>query len=88
MKWVCGSKILSVEPTEKGTLVMKWSDDSMRVFDPMPRLKGDFMDRLRDPGYFKKVRITEFGDVVEWPAGQDFAPESLYENSVLLSAAE
>ena len=67
---------------------MKWSDGSMRVFDPMPRLKGDFMDRLRDPGYFKKVRITEFGDAVEWPGGQDFAPESLYENSVLLSAAE
>lgn len=88
MKWVCGLKILSVEPAEKGTLVMKWSDDSMRVFDPMPRLKGDFMDRLRDPGYFKKVRITEFGDAVEWPGGQGFAPESLYENSVLLSAAE
>lgn len=88
MKWVCGLKILSVEPTEKGTLVTKWSDDSMRVFDPMSRLKGDFMDRLRDPGYFKKVRITEFGDAVEWPGGQDFAPESLYENSVLLSAAE
>lgn len=88
MKWVCGLKILSVEPAEKGTLVMKWSDDSMRVFDPMPRLKGYFMDRLRDPGYFKKVRITEFGDAVEWPGGKDFAPESLYENSVLLSAAE
>lgn len=88
MKWVCGLKILSVEPTEEGTLVMKWSDGSMRVFDPMPRLKGDFMDRLRDPEYFKKVCITEFGDAVEWPGGQDFAPESLYENSVLLSAAE
>lgn len=88
MKWVCGLKILSVEPTEEGTLVMKWSDGSMRVFDPMLRLKGDFMERLRDPRYFKKVRITEFGDAVEWPGGQDFAPESLYENSVLLSAAE
>ena len=88
MKWVCGLKILSVEPTEEGTLVMKWSDGSMRVFDPMLRLKGDFMERLRDPRYFKKVRITEFGDAVEWPGGQDFAPESLYENSLLLSAAE
>ena len=53
MKWVCGLKILSVEPAELGTLVMMWSDDSQRVDEPKPRLKGDVLDRVRDPAYFK-----------------------------------
>ena len=88
MKWSCGLKVLSVKPTDQDTLITEWSDGSVRVFNPLPRLKGDFMGRLKDPRYFKKVRITEFGDTVEWPEGQDIAPESLYENSLVLSAAE
>lgn len=88
MEWVCGLRVLSVKPTEEGTLIMEWSDGSVRVFNPMPRLRGDFMGRLKDPEYFKQVRITEFGDAVEWPEGQDFAPESLYENSLPLSLVE
>lgn len=88
MKWSCGLKVLSVRPTDENTLITEWSDGSVRVFDPIPRLKGDFMGRLKDSRYFKRVRITEFGDTVEWPEGQDIAPESLYENSLVLSAGE
>ena len=88
MKWSYGLKVLSVKPTDEGTLITEWSDGSVRVFNPIPRLKGDFMGHLKDSRYFKKVRTTEFGDTVEWPEGQDIAPESLYENSLVLSAAE
>ena len=88
MKWSCGLRILSVVPTEESTLITEWSDGSTRVFDPIPRLKGDFMGRLREPDYFRKVRVSELGDTIEWPEGQDFAPESLYENSLDLNVVD
>ena len=88
MKWSCGLRILSVVPTEESTLITEWSDGSTRVFDPIPRLKGECMGRQREPDYSRKVRVSELGDTVEWPEGQDFAPESLYENSLVLNVVD
>ena len=63
---------------------------SSREYDVKPFLKdcGPYFARLNDPDYFKKVRVSEFGDTVEWPEGQDIAPESLYEDSLVLGVAD
>jgi hypothetical protein len=33
---------------------------------------------LRDPDFFRQVRIHESGSTVEWPGENDYAPETVY----------
>ena len=73
MEWDVDCRVLSVKATDSFSIVAQWSDGS---------------SRLNDPDYFKKVRVSEFGDTVEWPEGQDIAPESLYEDSLVLGVAD
>lgn len=86
MGWTPALRILSVAPTDDFKLVVGWTDGSTRLFDPMPLVRGSFMGRLCDSAYFKRVRVTPNAVSVEWPEGQDFAPETLYERSAVLGA--
>jgi hypothetical protein len=40
-----------------------------------------WLDELRDPEYFRQVRVIEGGWGVEWPNEQDFSCDTLYLNS-------
>lgn len=37
-----------------------------------------WMQQLKDPDYFKRVKLNDGGNL-EWPNGQDFNPEALYD---------
>jgi Protein of unknown function (DUF2442) len=41
---------------------------------------GEVFEPLRDPEYFRQLRIEEFGISVEWPNEADIAPETLYDH--------
>lgn len=41
---------------------------------------GPVFEPLRDVEYFRKLRVTEFGDTIEWPNEADIAPETLYDH--------
>lgn len=86
-KWNVSCQVLGVEVSGGGTLVVRWSDGTLREYDPRPLIAAgsDYFSRLDDPGYFKQARVSEFGDTVEWPDGQDIAPEDLYEQSRILT---
>lgn len=90
MEWDIDCQVLSVEATDHFSVIVQWSDGSFREYDLRPLLEdcGPFFGHLRNFEYFKQVRVSEFGDTVEWPEGQDIAPESLYENSLVLDAVE
>ena len=47
--------------------------------DLWPLLKGPVFKPLRDPEYFKLVRVDPECKTVTWPNGADLAPEALYE---------
>lgn len=85
MNWTVDLKILAVHPTDDMRLVIDWSDGSRRVFDPHPYLAGDFMGKLSDPEYFNRVKPIAGGASIAWPDGQDFAPETLYEQAAAVS---
>ena len=89
LKWDVDCRVLSVKATDSFSVVAQWSDGSFREYDVKPFLEdcGPYFARLNDPDYFKKVRVSEFGDTIEWPEGQDIAPESLYEDSLVLGVA-
>lgn len=89
MEWDVDCLVQSVKATDSFSVVVQWSDGSVREYDMKPLLKdcGPYFGHLKNLEYFKQARVSEFGDTVEWPEGQDIAPESLYENSLVLSAA-
>jgi hypothetical protein len=42
--------------------------------------RGPVFEPLRDVEYFRRLRITEFHDTIEWPNEADIAPDTLYDH--------
>ena len=86
-KWDVDCQVVSVKALDGFELDISWSDGSLRRFDMKPFLTdcGEYFGRLNSADYFKRVRVSEFGDTVEWPEGQDVAPEMLYEESYFVN---
>jgi hypothetical protein len=40
---------------------------------------GPVFEPLRDPGYFRRLRLSKEGNTIVWPNGADIPPETLYE---------
>lgn len=60
------------------TLELLFLDETIQVIDFKPVIGYGWMKELLDPSYFNQVRINEGGNL-EWPNGQDFNPEALYD---------
>ena len=80
--------LLNVIPTSDYLLILHYSNYEVRVYDVKPLLNKGVFKKLKNIKSFYTVRIN--GDSVEWPnmlnnsMEIDIAPESLYEDSVLL----
>jgi len=76
-------RVSSVHANNDHTLMLLFANGERRSFDVKPYLgKGIFRD-LDDISYFKSVKV-EMGTVA-WPNGQDFCPDTLYEESIPIS---
>jgi len=73
-------KIVSATASDNHTLILRFNDDSVRRFDVKPYLDKGIFNQLKDLDYFKDFKIV-FG-TVQWKNEQDFAPETLYFESV------
>lgn len=72
-------KVTAVKPLENYRLELSFNNGQTRVFDVRPYLDKGIFTELRDPSYFRAVRVA-FGSVA-WPHEQDFGPDSLYVES-------
>ena len=71
--------VTEVKTEEPYVLHITFSDGTRRVVDVEPLLFGEMFEPLRDPEFFRRVRVDpELGTVV-WPNGADLSPEFLYE---------
>lgn len=59
------------------TIWLKFEDGSEGEIDLSGELWGPVFEPLRDPEYFSKFTIAEYGTIA-WPNGADLAPEFLY----------
>jgi hypothetical protein len=71
-------RITSVEPLEGFRLRLAFTDGLVCEVDLSDDLWGQMAEPLRDPDYFRQVRVdTELGTVV-WPNGYDLDPDVLH----------
>lgn len=75
-------RLISVRPHEDFRLHVVFVDGTagdvhLRAFIESPSTTGTLFEPLRDPGYFRQVRI-ELG-ALAWPNGADLAPDVMYD---------
>ena len=57
---------------------VRFEDGMTGEIDLASELWGPVFEPLRDPNYFAKVAVAEYGTIA-WPNGADLAPEFLYD---------
>jgi hypothetical protein len=79
-------KVIAAIANDDFTLTLEFTDGSIRCFDAKPYLEIGIFRELKDLNYFKNIRLA-FG-TVQWRNEQDFAPETLYLESVEIEKKE
>lgn len=62
------------------TLTLTFANGEVRVFDVRPYLGKGIFRELESPPVFRAVQVSM--GTVSWPHGQDFCPDTLYQQSV------
>ena len=76
-------RVRAVKPNPDYSLILVFTNDEVRRFDVRPYLDKGVFRALRDPQNFDAVRPC-LGSI-QWRGGQDFCPDTLYQESVPLS---
>ena len=71
-------RVTSVQPLDGYHLRVAFNDGVERDVDCAFLLHGTLGEPLRDPEYFRQVRVDEEARTVVWPNGLDPAPELLH----------
>jgi Protein of unknown function (DUF2442) len=70
--------VTAVEPLDGYRLRLWFDDDSERVVDLSDSLWGPMAEPLRDPDYFRRVRVDPELRTIVWPNGFDLDPDVLH----------
>ena len=79
-------RVKNVHPNPNYTLTILFNNGEKKNFDVKPYLDKGIFNELKDLKKFNSVR--PFLGSVEWPGGQDFCPDTLYEDSVPVQSGE
>ena len=72
-------KLEKIFPTDDFKLELLYTDNQKRVYDFRQNFDHAYYKPLRNIELFKKVSAID-GEIL-WQSGQDFCPNTLYENS-------
>ena len=70
--------VTAVTPLEPPVLRVEFNDGLVREIDCGFLLHGTLGEPLKDPDYFRQVRVDDELRTVVWPNGLDPAPELLH----------
>ncbi len=79
-------RICTVETKAPYFLILSYETGEVKEFDVSPYMTGSWYGELKNPAYFKTVRLLPGGIGIEWLNGQDIAPHELYENSLSIQS--
>lgn len=71
--------VTEFELLEAYTLRVAFDDGTSQVVDLEPVLYGEIYGPLRDPDFFRQVRLDPEVRTLVWPNGADFDPYVLHE---------
>lgn len=77
-------RVKGVEALADHWIELHFDNGEIRRFNTGPYLEKGIFRELKNTMYFKKVQ--PFMGTIQWPNGQDFCPDSLYECSEALSS--
>ena len=72
-------RVKSVQTLPNYRLQLLFDNNEWKEFDTSPYLDKGIFQEQKNLSYFRSVKIN-FG-TIEWPHGQDFCPDTLYEDS-------
>ena len=72
-------RVVSFEQVAPFTLRVAFDDMTTQVIDFQAVLAGDLYGPLRDPEFFRQVRIDAEAHTLVWPNGADFDPATLHD---------
>jgi len=75
-------RVKAVRPNPDYTLTLTFANGEVKRFDVKPYLSIGIFQELKDMSVFNSVK--PFLGSVQWEHGQDFCPDTLYEESVPL----
>lgn len=73
-------RVRAVKPNPDYTITLLFADGQVRRFDVKPYLDKGIFRELKDLRTFNTVK--PFLGSVQWKNGQDFCPDTLYEESI------
>ena len=72
--------VKKVTPENNYILELVFEDGKVKKYDMKPYLEKGVFQRLKDPEFFKTVKVT--GPTIAWGDEIDLAPETLYEKGI------
>lgn len=73
-------RVVDLECLDGWTARLRFKDGLVGDVDLSYLLEyGQVFEPLRDPEYFRRVRLDKVVGTIVWPNGADVAPETLYE---------
>ena len=76
-------RVTKVTSEENYCLLLEFSNGERREFDVSPYLDKGIFTQLKEKSYFQQARVSM--GTVEWPKGQDFCPDTLFEESRVIA---
>jgi len=73
------TRVVDLRVTGDHSLWLKFNDGFSREIDFLPALKGNLYKPLRQPEYFKQVKLNEEVGIIEWPNEADFNSDTLHD---------
>jgi len=71
--------VIEVTYLSEYKLRLKFSDGITKDVDLKNELYGEVFESLKNIEIFKKVKMNQDTNTIEWETGADFAPEFLYD---------
>jgi len=59
-------------------IILTFEDNVKKIVDLFPYLYGEIFEPLKDISYFKRFKVNEDTDTIEWENGADMSPDFLY----------